>query len=417
MKSYKNSDKIPPIMIGSSTPQEWRVPLIDWDRPPWNRWTFQNIRQILPTANIKHDKNFVSELKYNLQNIENIKFKDINDKNVTISQMLNDTYTDGFLVHIGGHIIHESYYNGMRPDSVHIAQSVSKSVTSTVAGILIGRGLLNPNEQITHYLPELKSTAWNGATLQHVFDMTSGVKFGEEYDVRNSDIGKMDVASGWKPIPDGSNPNEYWPECVWDQMLSLKEKETEHGERFLYRSIETDVIAHIMERVTGKKLATLISEELWQPMGAEEAANITVDSAGYGLSCGGISSTLRDFARFGLLHLNNGAINGEQIIPKFWVDDIRSGKHGLDVIAPSDVNTNILSFLPVGKYRNQFWVEDKEKTTVMCIGVFGQLIYIAPEYDMVVVKFSTWPDFLDTEHKLNTLFGIHAIAQNFHLKD
>jgi CubicO group peptidase (beta-lactamase class C family) len=410
MKSYKNSDKIPPIMIGSSTPQEWRVPLIDWDRPPWNRWTFQNIRQILPTANIKHDKNHVSELKYNLQNIEDINFKDTNNQSVSVSQMLNDTYTDGFLVHIGGHIIHESYYNEMRPDTVHIAQSVSKSVTATVAGILIGRGLLDPNENITNYLSELKETAWNGAKLQHVFDMTSGVKFGEEYDVRNSDIGKMDVASGWKPIPEGSDPNEHWPECVWDQMLSLKEKEAEHGERFLYRSIETDVIAHAMERATGKKLAELISEELWQPMGAEEDANITVDSAGYGLSCGGISSTLRDFARFGILHLNNGVLKGEQIIPKHWIDDIRSGQHGLD-------NASLREMLPNGQYRNQFWIEDKEKTTVMCIGVFGQLIYIAPEYDMVVVKFSTWPDFIDTEHKLNTLSAIHAIAQHYQSKD
>ena len=72
MKSYKNSDKIPPIMIGSSTPKEWRVPLIDWDRPPWNRWSFQNIRQILPTANIKHDKNYISSLKYNLQHIDDV---------------------------------------------------------------------------------------------------------------------------------------------------------------------------------------------------------------------------------------------------------------------------------------------------------------------------------------------------------
>ena len=397
-------------MIGSSTPQEWRVPLIDWDRPPWNRWTFQNIRQILPTANIKHDKNHVSELKYNLQNIEDINFKDTNNQSVSVSQMLNDTYTDGFLVHIGGHIIHESYYNEMRPDTVHIAQSVSKSVTATVAGILIGRGLLDPNENITNYLSELKETAWNGAKLQHVFDMTSGVKFGEEYDVRNSDIGKMDVASGWKPIPEGSDPNEYWPNCVWDQMLTLKEKEAEHGERFLYRSIETDVIAHAMERVTGKKLADLISEELWQKMGAEEDANITVDSSGYGLSCGGISSSLRDFARFGILHLNNGELNGKQIIPTEWVNDIRSGQHGLD-------NASLREMLPNGQYRNQFWIEDKEKTTVMCIGVFGQLIYIAPEYDMVVVKFSTWPDFIDTEHKLNTLSAIHAIAQHYQSKD
>ena len=145
-------------------------------------------------------------------------------------------------------------------------------------------------------------------------------------------------------------------------------------------------------------------------MGAEEDANITVDSAGYGLSCGGISSTLRDFARFGLLHLNNGKLNNTQIIPKFWIDDIRLGNHGLD-------NESLRETLPNGLYRNRFWVEDKEKTTVMCIGVFGQLIYIAPEYNMVVVKFSTWPDFVDTEHKLNTLSAIHAIAQNFHLKD
>jgi len=79
------------------------------------------------------------------------------------------------------------------------------------------------------------------------------------------------------------------------------------------------VIAHAMERVTGKKLANLISEELWQTMGAEEDANITVDSSGYGLSCGGISSSLRDFARFGILHLNDGMLNGKQIIPRDWI--------------------------------------------------------------------------------------------------
>ena len=192
-------------------------------------------------------------------------------------------------------------------------------------------------------------------------------------------------------------------------MLTLKEKEVEHGERFLYRSIETDVIAHAMERVTGKKLADLISEELWQKMGAEDDANITVDSSGYGLSCGGISSSLRDFARLGILHLNDGALDGNQIIPTDWIDDIRSGNHGLH-------NDALRTTLPNGKYRNQFWVEDKDKTTVMCIGVFGQLIYIAPEYNMVVVKFSTWPDFLDDAHKINTLSAIHAIAKHQKIK-
>ena len=305
MTSYKNSEPTPPTMLGSSTPKEWRVPLIDWDRPPWNRWTFQNIRQILPTANIRHNKDHISELEYDLTNIDDILFEDINGDDTTISKMLDDTYTDGFLVHIDGKIIHESYHNGMQSHTLHIAQSVSKSVNATVAGILIGKKLLNTDELITNYLPELKNTAWNGATLQQVFDMTSGVRYSEEYANLYSDTGRTDVASGWKPIPDDAHPDSFWPDTVWDQIVSLKEKEAEHGDRFYYRSIETDVIAHAMECVSGKKLPELISDELWQKMGAEQDGCITVDKSGYGLSCGGVNATLRDFARIGLLYLKN----------------------------------------------------------------------------------------------------------------
>jgi len=143
---------------------------------------------------------------------------------------------------------------------------------------------------------------------------------------------------------------------------------------------------------------------LWQKLGAEEDACFTVDRAGYALADGGFNATLRDFARFGQLHLQGGARDGKQIIPKAWIKDIRSGGHGL-------FNDTGREFLPNGRYRNQFWVEDASQETVMCIGVFGQLIYIAPQDKMVVVKLSTWPDFVDLTHKRNTLRAIHAIAR------
>ena len=392
-------------MQGSPPPAEWRVPPLDWDRPPWNRWSFQNVSQILPTAPVHRGQGPVVTIKEDLREIGGVGFASADGRNLTVDQMLDETYTDGFIVVKGGAIIHETYYNAMTPNSLHLSQSMAKSITATVAGILIGRGLLDPQAPITDYLPELKDTGWNGASLQHLFDMTSGTRYGEAYTDRASDVGKTDVASGWKPVPADMDPDIEWPSCVWDQILSLKDRDAEHGSRFEYRSIETDVIAHAMERVTGRRLPQLVSDEMWSRIGAERDAHFTVDSSGYALACGGFNATLRDYARFGLLHLNNGVCAGEQVVPRDWIDDIRGGSHGL-------FNDTGRELLPNGRYRNQFWIEDETRETVMCLGVCGQLIYISPEYDLVAVKLSSWPDFLDTGHKANTLRAIHAIAKS-----
>ena len=120
--------------------------------------------------------------------------------------------------------------------TLHLCQSVSKSICATSGAILIDKGILDPNELVTKYLPELSKTAWKGAKIQHVLDMTSGVKFVETYEERESDIGKMDYASGWKPAPYGVDSSS-WPKTIWEQILSLKIKDAEHGERHEYRSI------------------------------------------------------------------------------------------------------------------------------------------------------------------------------------
>ncbi|MBT3427791.1 MAG: serine hydrolase [Gammaproteobacteria bacterium] len=406
MKSYRNSDITPPIMQDSPVSPEWRVPRAEWDQAPWNRWTFQNVRQILPTTNVRTGAGPAQPLESDLQDFSKVSFKSVDGSRITVPEMLEATYTDGFLIYMDGRIIHESYYNGMGAATLHLAQSVSKSIVATVTGIMIGQGLLNPSELLSTYLPELKNTGWAGASLQQALDMTSGVKFVEEYTDIESDIGRTDVASGWRPIPDNALPGSYWPSCIWDQILSLKERDALHGERFYYRSIETDVIAHVMERVAGVRLAELVSQELWSPMGAEHDACFTVDSAGYALADGGFNATLRDFARFGVLHLNNGGSGTQQIIPETWVQDIRSGDHGL-------FNDAARQSFPNGRYRNQFWIEDVSATAVMCRGVFGQLIYISPEDSMVVVKLSSWPEFLNQKHSQNTQAALREIARVF----
>ena len=264
-----------------------RIPGNLWDRAPYNRWSFQHIREVLPTVEVWRGDGSVWELPRKSQNLSELEVTSTvatgEPTVISVNNWLDTSYTDGFLVMHRGEIVCERYMNQMHQRSLHLSQSMAKSVTASVAGILIGRGLLNPEALVVHYLPELSHTAWNGATLQQVMDMTTGVRYVEDYEALDSDIAITDIASGWKrPSADYAGPGS-----MWDQILTLTQADREHGTAFQYRSIETDVLAHCMERVSQTRLAELSSNELWQPLGCEKDACFTVDSAGYALADGG----------------------------------------------------------------------------------------------------------------------------------
>lgn len=386
-------------MYGFPVPPENRVPRQDWDRAPWNRWSFLHIREILPTTEVWRGEGPVWTLPSRPRHLDDLGFQAVSGEASTISQWLDTSYTDGFIVLHHGEIVVESYFNKMTERTLHLSQSVAKSVTGAVAGILIGRGLLDPEEQVTQYLPELKQTAWRGAKLRHVLDMTTGVRYVEDYEALDSDIARTDIASGWKR-PLGSNKG---PACIWDQILGLKSQAREHGALFEYRSIETDVLAHCMQRVSQTRLAELISRELWSQLGTEESACFTVDPAGYPLADGGFNATLRDYARFGLMLMNGGVVNGRRLVPREWIDDTLSCNPDIFGAPYSDS-------LPHGAYRNQFWIKDHREKVIMARGVFGQLIYISPAENLVVVKLSTWPEFLSTQRSIDANAAIAAIS-------
>lgn len=402
MQSYRNSETPPPIMEGAPPPEAMRLPLIDWDRPPWNRWAFQRIREILPTAPIRRGAT-VSALPAPSGTLDDFAYRGRDGVETTFAAMLEATYTDAMWVWKDGRVLHESYHNGMGPRSLHLLQSVSKSVTAAASAGLIADGLMDPAAPVTRYLPELGATAWNGATLQQVLDMTTGVRFVEDYEARDSDIGMMDYAAGWKPAPPGVDATD-WPTCVWDLILRMTRTEAPHGARFSYRSIETDVLAHVMERVSGQRLPALLSERLWAPMGAEEDADITLDRAGYGLAEGGISASLRDMGRFALACLHDGQVAGRQVIPRAWIEDLRHGAHGIfDLPARPE--------FPRGGYRNQFWIEDRTLGRHYGFGIFGQMVLVAPDAGLAAVKFSTWPTATDSGLLVQAIDALQAIAR------
>ena len=396
MTSYKNSDPRPPIMRGTPPDQNQRVTLENWDSPPYNRWSFQRIREVLPTANVHRGRGPRAGLPEAPIELGHVHFDTFAGGRSTLDTFLDDNFTDGFIVLHRGRVVFERYFNGMRAESLHLSQSVAKSFVGATAGVLFAKGMMDPDRPISDYLPELESSGYGAASIRNVMDMQSGVAFNEEYTDPDSDVAYIDRLAGWKPRRPGD------PADMLELMQRLKQ-EWPHGQKFLYRSIETDVLAMAMERATGMRLADIVSRELWDPLGPEEDACFTVDPAGYALADGGFNATLRDYARFGQMLTQSGHFNGRQILPAEWVEECRSGD-------PALFGENYRAIMTNGAYRNTFWNEDADTRVLMCIGVFGQCIYSNPDRNLTIVKLSTWPEFVSDERKADMLRSFHAIA-------
>ena len=386
-------------MRGFPPPPEKRPGPSNWDLPPFNRWSFLNMRSLFPTIDVKADRDKIKPLPANRQDLQAIKFSDHAGKKTTIADFIDHSYTDGFIVLHKNQVIAENYYNEMRPDTPHLSQSVAKSIVGSLAGILADQGVLDIRAPLTEYVPELMACGYKDATLGHALSMTSGVQFVEDYNDPYSDMTRIDIASGWRPAPEGSNE-----QTIHDVILTLP-KTREHGSNFSYRSVETDVVAWAIERATKKSLSELISELIWQKIGAEHDAFFTVDKAATALANGGFNASLRDYVRFGLMMQNDGLVGDTRVVSKHWVDSCARGNNSL--YGKPYTNT-----CPHGAYSNFWWVDNIVKGDFMARGVFGQMIYINRAADLTIAKLSTWPDYLKPDFTRDALLAFEAIRQH-----
>jgi hypothetical protein len=358
-------------------PEQSLVTLANWQDPPFNRWSFQHIRELIPTARIARAA-APDPLPRAERDVLGFRFS-YGDGELTVAEMLEETYTDGFLVLHQGRVVAEHYFNGMAPDVPHLLMSVSKSMTSAVAGVLAGQGLLRVSAAIEEIVPELGGTSFEGATVQDLLDMRAGTRFDESYDNPEADVRTYERVYLWRP--DNGDPR---PADALGYFATLQ-NDGPHGGPFRYRSILTDVLAWVIERAAGVRLHELISRELWQPMGAEFDAEITVDGHGNPMADGGICASLRDLARFGQLYLEGG----RGIVPKDWIEDtIRGAPDGARAFAEGDDSPG---YPPGAHYRNCWWIRDPGVPFYQASGINGQNIFVHVPSQTVVAKFSTWP--------------------------
>lgn len=352
--------------------------LSNWRQPPHGRWAFHHVREIVPSEPIYRGRES-AELPRAAVTLGNVTAAGPEGETWTLEQWRDASFTDALLVAHRGRLTCEWYADEDMETSPHIVFSVSKSITATLAGVLVERGLLDPAKPVVDYIPELADSAYGDARLQHVLDMAVRVEFDEDYLATSGKFVEYRTATAWHPCEtDAIDQN------LHDFLCGLQRAEGEHGEVWQYRSPNSDLLGWVLERAAGERLASLMSREMWQPMGAEKNAYVTVDRKGAARTAGGICVIPRDLMRFAELVRNRGVAMGRQVIPAAWIDDCSQGGN-----REAWRRGESAKEFPDGRYRNKWYQTGDEHQSLVAIGIHGQWIYLDPVTEVSIVKLSS----------------------------
>ncbi|MDR2322072.1 MAG: beta-lactamase family protein [Microbacterium sp.] len=378
-------------------------PLEAWQQEPNLRWSMQHMADFLPVHQISSLGRTLAlpSVPADLGHI------DVphpwEPRSAPFEDVMASTYTDGWIVARDGAVMGEQYLGTMSPGVLHLLMSVSKSLTTAVAGTLMGAGALDAGAQVTAYVPALIGSGYDGARVRDLLDMRTGVRFSEAYLDENAEVRLLEEAIGWAPRRHPDTPG------TLRDFLATLGANGPHGGRFDYKSCETDALAFVIEGATGVHAADLMSERLWAPMGAEFGANVGVDAVGAGMFDGGVSASLRDLLRFGTLFLRDGAaMDGRQVLPPAWIAETVAG--GPDSRA-AFANAAEPTLMPGGMYRNGFWFPYPGSDVFLALGIHGQMVYVNRAAGVVAAKLSSWPTPQDAERLLWTVKAFDAVAR------
>jgi hypothetical protein len=320
---------------------------------------------------------------------------------MTWEESLEANYTDGIIVLHRGKVAYERYFGVLKAEGQHGVMSVTKTFVGTLAALLVAEGSLDPQRKVVEYVPELADSAFGSATVRQLMDMTTGIRFSEDYANPKAEIWAHASAGNPLPKPPGyQGPRSYY------EFLRTVQPEGRHGEAFHYRTANTDALGWVVAKVTGRNLAQLLSERIWSRLGAEQDAYMSVDSTGTPFAGGGLNTGLRDLARFGEMVRNSGRYNGQQILPAKVVADIRQG--GSRAHFAKAGYTQLQGW----SYRNMWWVTHNENGAFMARGVHGQALYIDPKAEMVIARFASHPIASNSAIDPTSLPAYEALARH-----
>ncbi len=312
-----------------------------------------------------------------------------------VKEFLDATWTTGLIVIHDDKILFEEYYRGNTESSRCISWSMGKSFVSALVGIALEEGAIQDvGDPVTRYVPFLKGTGYDGVPIKHVLQMSSGIRFNEDYGDFFADINRMGRAFALNRSMD-------------DFVASL-ENEREPGTRHHYVSMDTQVLGMVLREVLGRDLSSILEEKIWQTIGMESNASWIIDGNGMELAFGGLNAVLRDYARFGLLYLHEGRWNDRQVVPAHWV------RASVTPDAPHLLPGKNPHSSSVLGYGYQWWIPEDPEGDFVAIGIYNQFIYVHPGYNVVIAKTSAYADYnVDGDEKeLESIAMFRDIARH-----
>ena len=277
-----------------------------------------------------------------------------------LDDLLRETDTHGFAVVHQDRLVYERYLGGSDRGTLETSFSVAKSFVSTLVGIAIEEGLIGgTDDPVTDYLPELaeRDPRFERITLRHLLTMSSGLRYTE------SDF----------PWPRSDDTYTYYGVDLRQVALERSEVERPPGQEWHYNNYNPLLLGLVLERATGMSVSRYMATRLWQPLGAGSDASWSLDSerSGFEKMESGLNATAVDYARFGLLYLHAGRLQGERVIPEDWVAAATAAQTTTDHDS---------------RYGYLWWVDGERPGNFYAFGNYGQYIYVAPDADAVIVR-------------------------------
>ncbi|ROP80426.1 hypothetical protein EDF74_1498 [Stenotrophomonas rhizophila] len=391
-------------MQGAPPPEDKRIRYTDDDyfSFPKLRWTACHFRQLMPTVGVSRGPGAARALPRRLDDaIDALPFTPTgSNTRMTWAQSLAANYTDGIVVLHDGVVVYERYSGCLDELGQHGAMSVTKSITGLLGEMLVAEGAIDETQRVGAIIPELKDSAFGDATVKQVLEMTTALRYSEDYADPNAEVWAYAAAGSTLPPPAGyTGPRSYY------EYLQAVQKQGRHGEAFGYKTINTDALGWIIARRTGQSVAQLLQSRIWQRIGAEQDAYYTVDSTGTPFAGGGFNAGLRDLARVGQLLLDEGKVDGQTVVPAAAIDRIRAGG---DTQAFAKAG---YPQLPGWSYRGMWWISHNDHGAYMARGVHGQALYIDPTARVVIARFGSHPVAANSANDPTTLPAFDAVAR------
>ena len=382
----------PAVMDGFPPSTESQVTKKNHREWPYSQWAFQNFGAPNNTVMVPRG----GEIHHFPR--EESRLDQFTVDGASLGEVFGANAADALVVIHGDTLVHESYWNGMDAHRQHIWYSMTKSLVSSIAGILVESGQLDLTKSPSDYVPELKGSAFDRVTVQNVMDHASGLAFEENYVDPKSDFFLYYAPAlnlGYLPGAADLQPGQTEIYGVYDFLTQFvqPDPQTPPGLRFDYNSANADVLGWMVSRLMDKSLNDIIRDEVWRKIGAEHDAFIAVDRAYIPVATGGFNATARDAARFGMMIRDKGVFRGERVLPAGWLE------HMVDV---KDSDREAMNLNPNYSqaqwtaYQDMWWILDETTEEFCAVGIHGQVIYINRSTDTVMVWFSSQRDAAST---------------------